>query len=150
MEIRLLIVDNDKHFNTVNRKVLRSAGIVDDLHIVNNGKDALDYLKSLASAEDRLPNIIVFELQTPILNGFEFIDEFSRLEMDGRNNIKLVVFTASNKQSDRQKATSKGIKHYLLKPYLLIGLREIVTQLRNEIAESSRYAHKRIGLETIL
>jgi CheY-like chemotaxis protein len=129
MKKKLLIIDNDRHLNIVNEKVLLSSGIVNDLHIVYNGKDALEYLKSRAEDHAALPDIIVFDLQMPIVNGFDFIDQFAMLEIPGKDNMELVVFTASSKFSDRQRAISKGIKHYLDKPYLLGGLRDILSQL---------------------
>lgn len=132
MKKRLLIIDSDVHLNKLNEKVLRSSGIVDDLHIVNNGQDALDYLQTLLDNNSSLPDVIVFELQMPIVNGFEFIDQFSKFEISEKETVELVVFTASSKPSDRQKAISKGIRHYLSKPYLLRGLRDILLQLHNK------------------
>jgi CheY-like chemotaxis protein len=148
MKKHLLLIDNDRHLNTVNRKVLRSSGIVNDLHIVNNGQDGLDYLKFQTANKAPLPNIIVFELQIPVVNGFDFIDQFAMLEIPAKDNIELVVFTSSSKHSDKQKAISKGIRHYLTKPYLLNGLREIISQLYFKPSYAKRKVE--MGFKTIL
>jgi CheY-like chemotaxis protein len=135
MKRRLLIIESDKHLNKVNEIVLRASGVVADLHIANNGKEALDYIKSQVVNNSPLPDIIVFDLQMSVSNGFEFIDKFTLLDIPGKNAIELVVFTASSKPSDRQMAFSKGIKHYLSKPYLLRGIRDIVSQLQMKHAD---------------
>ncbi len=132
MEVSVLIIDDDKHLNTVNGKVLRTAGIVSELRIVSNGKEALDYLKSQRTKQSSLPDIIVFELQTPVVDGFDFMDQFAALEFAAKEKIELVVYTSSIRPSDKRKAIAKGIRHYLSKPYLLNSLRDIISQLRIE------------------
>jgi CheY-like chemotaxis protein len=143
----LLIIDSDKHLNIVNEKVVRTSAVVHDLHIVCNGIDALEYLQALARQQAALPDVIVFDLQMPGLNGFDFIDQFARLEIAGKDHVELVVFTASIKPSDRQKAISKGIRHYLYKPYLLVGLKEVLSAL--QVKEASKIQRPTIPISRI-
>lgn len=136
MKKRLLIIDSDEQLNKINEKILHSSGIVSELHITCNGKDALEYLKSRAQKNYPLPHIIIFDVEMPVLNGFQFIDEFHKLDIPGKANIELVVFTSSSSPSHKQKATAKGIKYYLDKPYLLRGLRDVISHL--EVERSGR------------
>jgi CheY-like chemotaxis protein len=149
MKQTLLMIDSDKQLNKVNEQVLRSSGLVKALHMVDNGREALDYLKHQVEQHASLPNIIIFELQMSIVNGFEFIDQFRMLEIPEKEEIELVVFTASSKPSDKQAAIAKGIRHYLNKPYLLRALRDIIFQINTK--ESTRRAGgKQMGFSTIL
>jgi CheY-like chemotaxis protein len=130
MKKRLLIIDDDKLLNKINEKVLHSSGIVKELHITCNGKEALEYLQLRAEKNYPLPHVIILDLQMPVLNGFEFIDAFQKLDIPGKADIELVVFTSSSNPSDKQRALSKGIKNYLAKPYLLRGLSDIISRLK--------------------
>ncbi len=130
MKKRILIIDDDRVLNKINEKVLLVAGLVKELHIVENGRQAIDYLKTRLTKSDPLPEIIIFDLHLPIMDGFSFIDVFQEMEFAGKSNIELVVFTSSSNPRDRQKALGKGITHYLSKPYLLRGLSDIITRLQ--------------------
>ena len=147
MKKRILIVDNDRQLNKINEKVLHSAGIVSELHIANNGREALDYLTSRLEKQYPLPHIIIFDLDLPVLDGFKFIDKFHSLDFPGKSAIELVVFTASSNPKDKQKVSSRGIKHYLSKPYLLRGLNDILLHMK---VNPDIYGKQRRGFETIL
>jgi CheY-like chemotaxis protein len=133
MKKRILIVDDDQLLNKINEKVLHAAGLVKELHIVINGKQAIDYLANRIEKDYPMPDIIVLDLHMPVLDGFAFIEAFNRLNFHGKSNIELVVFTSSSSIKDKQKAIALGIQHYLNKPYLLRGLTDIV--MRSRITE---------------
>jgi CheY-like chemotaxis protein len=146
MKKRLLIIDNDKQLNKINEKILHMSGMVKELHITCNGREALEYLVSRVQKDYPLPDIIVLDIEMPVLNGFEFIDEFNQLDFPGKSNIELVIFTSSSNPRDKQKASLKGIKHYLSKPYLLRGLSDIIFRL--DIEQSDLYHNRKpFGLE---
>ncbi len=149
MKRRLLIIDNDKQLNKINEKILHMSGMVKELHITCNGKDALEYLISRVQKDYPLPDIIILDLDMPVMNGFEFIDEFHQLDIPGKAHIELVIFTSSSNPRDKQRASSKGIRHYLSKPYLLRGLSDIVFRL--DIEQSNLYPNRNpFGLERSL
>jgi CheY-like chemotaxis protein len=128
MKKRILIIDHDKQLNKINENVLLTAGIVNELHITGNGQEALNYFRSRIENNHPLPQIVIFDLHLPVLSGFEFIDEFAKLDFPGKAGIELVVFTYSSSVRDRERALSKGIRHYLPKPYLLRNLMNIVAR----------------------
>lgn len=130
MKKRILIVDNDVQLNKINEKVLSAAGLVNELHIVVNGQEALDYLTTRIVKGYPVPDIIILDLHMPVMNGFDFITQFNQMEFDGKPNIELVVFTYSSSIRDKQKAIALGIRHYLNKPYLLRGLSDIMLHLQ--------------------
>lgn len=132
MKKRILIIDDDEQLNKINEKILLSSGLVSELHITRNGKDALDYLSTRIEKGYALPHIIITDLDMPVVDGFEFIDAFHRLDFSGKSAMELVVFTGSSNPKDRQKALARGIRHYIPKPYLLRPLRDIVAHMRIE------------------
>jgi CheY-like chemotaxis protein len=149
MKKRILIVDDDQQLNKINEKILTAAGIVSELHIVLNGKEAMDYLIARVAKNYPLPDLIILDLDMPVMDGFGFIDEFQRSDLPGKDAIEIVVFTSSSSPRDKQKALAKGIKYYLSKPYLLRGLNDIILTLKAEQADlySNR---KTFGLESTI
>lgn len=126
MKQRILLIDDDKQLNQINQKILVSAGIVNELHIVTNGREALLYLKSRIEKGYPLPDIIILDLYMPVMSGFEFLDAFHEADFPGKSKIEIVVFTGSSNPKDKEKAIQKGIRHYLAKPYLLRGLKDVI------------------------
>lgn len=126
---RILIIDDDKMLNKIHEKVLLAAGVAHELDIKTNGLDALNYLKYRISNNHLLPEIIILDLHMPVMNGLQFLDEFQKLDFPGKHEIEFVVFTSSTSVRDKQNAISRGIKHYLSKPYILRGLVDIISKL---------------------
>lgn len=147
MKKRILIVDNDKQLNKINEKILYASGIANELHVAHNGKEGLDYLKSRLDKNYPMPHIIILDLDLPVLNGFEFIDEFHKMNFPGKNNINIVVFTASSNPKDKCKVLSRGIKYYLNKPYLLRGLKDIILRLR--VDDIDIYSNKNLYVQKV-
>ncbi len=130
MKARVLIVDNDTQLNKINEKILLSSGVVSEVHISRSSLEALQYLIMRDERGYPLPNVIVMEILLPGMNGFEFADAFARLPICGKHRIELVAFTSSSNPKDREKAMAKGFKHFLSKPYLLRGLRDVIAHMR--------------------
>lgn len=144
MKKRILIIDDDKLLNKINEKVLVAAGVVNELHIVLNGKQAMEYLENRLEKNYPLPEIIVLDLHMPVMDGFAFIDAFNNLSFPGKSKIELVVFTSSSSIKDKQKALAAGVRHYLNKPYLLRGLVDIMMR-QNENPRSIYSTSKGFG-----
>ena len=128
----VLLVDDDIQLNKIHEKILPSSGLASEVHTALNGKEALDYLEARIEKGYPLPNIIIVDLDMPVMNGFEFIDNFNALSIPGKSKIEVIVFTSSSSPSDRIKAISKGIRHYLSKPYLIRPLNDVIAQLKIE------------------
>jgi CheY-like chemotaxis protein len=142
MKKRILIVDADRALNKINEKVLCSAGIVNELHITTNGLDGINYIKNRIEKNYPLPDIIILDLNIPVLSGFEFIDEFQKIDFPGKSTIEIVIFTSSSNPKDKLKAQLRGIRNYLDKPYILRGLVDIISRIKTD--RVNIYSNKKI------
>jgi CheY-like chemotaxis protein len=129
MKKRILLIDGDQMLNKINEKVLFSAGIASELHIVQNGDDALTYLHGRLSKNYPLPDLIIMDLKLPEQDGFDFMDDFESMNFPGKSKIEIIVFTASSSVKDKQRAMSKGIRHFISKPYLVRGLMDVLARI---------------------
>lgn len=126
---KLLLLDRDEHLLSVNRKILKTSGLADDIYTSLNVKEALQYIKSCIATESRVPDLIIFDLKLGQSSGFDFIDQLRALGIPDDHCTELIVFTDSSSHRDMEKARAKGIRHYLFKPYLLRGLRDIILNM---------------------
>lgn len=94
----VLIVDDEP---SVRRMVSRSMKTVDPevtIHEAENGRDALEVLQSIRKNTGSDPVLIVTDLQMPVMDGWEFIDQlWKECEERGRKSgTPLIVLSASS------------------------------------------------------
>ena len=111
---KVLLVDDDHISNFINTRVLSRLGIIKELHTALNGQDALKQINE--SDLNGLPEVIFVDLNMPVMDGFQFIEAFSKLDHTKTDNVKIIVVTSSEDPKDMKRAKLLGIKDYLVKP----------------------------------
>lgn len=124
-----MLVDDDQIFNFINRKTLEGMNAVNDIHTALNGQQALDLINGYFTGTRSLPEIILLDLNMPLMDGFQFLEAFNKLNLEGINRIKIIIVTSSDNPKDIQRAKSLGIEHYLTKPVSEEDLKEIFNEM---------------------
>src|SRR5687768_495708 len=116
----LLIEDNPDDASLMHRAI-EKAGVKGLVHILNNGRQAIEYLKAVLPYQDRksypLPDLVLLDLQLPEMHGLKVL-EWIRSQPQFCSLV-IVVFSSSNSPSDVQLAYKLGCNSYLLKPATL-------------------------------
>ena len=110
---RVLLVDDDPTCNFICTKCLETLGTVQS-SVALNGKQALDFL--LDYKRHPLPDIILLDLNMPVMGGFEFLNAFRELRIPGQAKVQIVILSSSDDPVDIRKAGEMGIHHYITKP----------------------------------
>ncbi len=116
---RVLIADDKETSRELIRMVLESLG-----HEV---REASDGLEAVRDAREAPPDLIILDLQMPVLDGFGAL-----AELRGDRSLAatpIMALTASAMQGDRERALAAGFDSYVSKPIPLAKLREEVTRL---------------------
>jgi CheY-like chemotaxis protein len=100
------------------RRALKKTGLELPLHVVSDGKAALDYLDGVAEYADRerypLPLLVFLDLKLPYLNGFEVLEWIRHHPVVRELNV--VILTSSDEERDSKRAQELGVSGYLVKP----------------------------------
>ncbi|SRR5258705_2361055 len=112
----VLLVDDDSIFNFLNKEILLRMGLVNDIHTALNGKQAIDLFNDYYGGSKPLPDLILLDLNMPIMDGFGFLEAFRKLDLPDKDQVKIVVVTSSNSQDDVRRANDLGVSQYLTKP----------------------------------
>ena len=122
-EYSLMIVDDDEVDRYSLKRLLRSCGINAEVHEASDGLAAIKYLEKRESDHPQsclaFPPILVFvDINMPRMNGFEFLDAFSKLR-DKNLVLETVVFlmiTSSENEDDKEQvAKYEFVKGYITK-----------------------------------
>lgn len=75
-----------------------------------NGKEAIDWIN-----EGNMPDIIIVDLQMPILNGHEFIDKMEVMTL--LKSIPIIVLSGTDDSAERIRCLKKGVSEFVVKPF---------------------------------
>jgi signal transduction histidine kinase/AmiR/NasT family two-component response regulator len=127
---RVLIVED----NIVNQQVLcrqiKNAGCI--VQAVNNGAEALDFLLNPCLLEDGsrepLPDIVLMDVEMPIMNGLLCSTEIRALEKSGRleRHLDIIGITANARQEQIDAALAAGMNTVITKPFVTSDLLEMM------------------------
>jgi len=112
----VLLVDDDEIFNFLSTKILERMGVANDIHVALNGEEALTLLNNYYQGSVSVPDVILLDLNMPIMDGFGFLQAFKRLSLPRMDRIKIVIVSSSQDPQDVQKARELGVAYYLSKP----------------------------------
>ncbi len=120
-DIRILLVED----NLINQKItlLTLRPLVNSIDTASNGKEALERL----STSDY--DIVLMDIQMPIMNGISAAEKIRDLEAGTDTHIPIIAITANAMIGDREKCLSAGIDEYLAKPFQPSVLIEKIKEL---------------------
>jgi CheY-like chemotaxis protein len=121
------------------------AGISSTLHHVEDGQQAIDYLKGVSPFDDRtvnpLPVFILLDLKLPAKNGFEVL-AWIRQQPTLRGAV-VVVLTSSSEDKDVTRAYDLGANAFLVKPTSAEKMTEIVKALEIFWLKQNKFSSSR-------
>lgn len=132
-KIPILIIDDDEVDRYILKRHLAETGLDVVIYEEEDGKSALNFLlayeENRKRFEDYPPVLIFLDVNMPLMNGFEFLDEFANIKSPNYSDLcVLMMFTSSAREEDRVRSEQFGfVKDYLVKgEYDLQSLRESI------------------------
>jgi two-component system, response regulator len=127
-EAVILLADDDPDDREMTRKALERNQLGDNLHLVVDGEDLLDYLhhrgRHAPPAPAPSPGLILLDLNMPRKDGREALAE---IKADpSLRRIPVVVMTTSNADRDVARMYDLGTSSFISKPVTLSALVEVV------------------------
>lgn len=113
----VLLIDDDSTFQFIGKALLKYVGVPpENIQSALSGKHAIDLLTSFYSAGKAIPDLILLDLNMPIMDGFGFLDAFNKLEYPDKEKAKIIVLTSSQNSTDMERARKFGVTRYMTKP----------------------------------
>jgi len=120
------IIDDDEIYLFSVKKVIELNNLSDKVLEFKNGQEALEFFRQYGNEYNALPDVIFLDINMPVMNGWEFIEEFKKLKPSISKNITLFVVSSSVDKTDVDKAKSLPAVHdYITKPITASQLKSI-------------------------
>lgn len=125
------VVDDDVVYQTIINKIIQRAGVFSAHHSFGNGKEALTSLQEMIGKYDKcLPDIILLDINMPVMDGWEFMEEIQKLKSNIISHIDIYIVSSSIAAEDKNKsATFSNIMGYIPKP---VSVNELIAMVTNE------------------
>lgn len=126
------VIDDDHIFIYGIKRLMKEVNFGDDILVYDNGKDALSGLRLNSEAGKKLPSIIFLDLNMPIMNGWDFLDDFCKISESELNNTVVYIISSSVDPRDLVRIKNYSIvKNYILKP---VTANDLVDIQKEEVA----------------
>lgn len=126
----IALVDDDDIYVFLTKRVIESTNLVDLLKVFDNGIDALNFLIENKNNLDALPEIILLDINMPIMNGWQFLEEYTKLNPTIGKKITIYLCSSSITPIDIARAKSiSEVSDFIIKPLSLDKLRDIIKKL---------------------
>ena len=125
----ICIIDDDKVYTFGIKKIIKNHLPGDTVTTYNNGKEALDRLKSMQEAGEELPDIILLDIDMPEMNGWDFLKEFDEVRNAVDKEIEIFVISSrieAGKESVYQIEWDDKVSKFVPKPVDANRLKELL------------------------
>jgi two-component system response regulator len=127
----VLLVEDNPNDVEMTLRALKKNNIVNNIHVVTDGEEALQYFFATGKYSNRdinlAPKLVILDLKLPKVDGLEIL---RRVKADDRTKtIPIVILTSSKEESDVIAGYKLGANSFIVKPVDFTKFTETVKEL---------------------
>jgi CheY-like chemotaxis protein len=127
------LIDDDEIVQFIGKKAIESTHLVNKIKTFSNGEEAITFLRSNSKDPDKLPEIILLDLNMPVMDGFEFLEKYILLEPKLDRKITIYIVSSSMTPSDIERINQiSEVSDYIIKPITKEKFEKIVHALKEQ------------------
>ena len=119
----VMLIDDNEIDNLITQRIIEASGICQHTFTHTGGKSAIEFLKNAEKIAQKIgyagamPDVIFLDIDMPLMDGFQFLDEFENMSETVKNYCKIVMLTSSINSKDIKKSKKyENVKEYINKP----------------------------------
>ena len=94
-----LLIDDNRLDIIINTRVIKTNNFANEIMVCGDAEEALDLLRH----EKVKPNVIFVDINMPVMDGFQFLDEYEKLNID-KSGIKIYMLSSFSNPADLERA----------------------------------------------
>ena len=131
----VLLIDDSEADNFIHARRIRKAGVAEEIVIKHNGREGIDYLRQTnPDGSHPQPEIVFLDINMPVMNGWEFLQEYAQLPEHQKAGTVVTMLTTSVADTDRKRAAEyDDVVRYIEKPLTGDKLTEIISEFYPDV-----------------
>lgn len=123
------VVDDDEIFMIIAKKMFSFCAPSWQIIEFVNGEHMLEYLNQFSTHPEKLPDLILLDINMPIMDGWMFLDEYAKIKshLSKANEVYLTSSSIDTKDTERAKKNPL-LKDYIVKPLSPDIIKKIAAQ----------------------
>ena len=114
---KILVIDDNPTDRYIAKRMAEKYHFAEEIVLQESALEALNYIKSLESSPELLPQFIFLDINMPGMNGYEFLDEYNKLSETIKTNCIILMITTSIHPDDFKRAENNpSVFRFLNKP----------------------------------
>lgn len=127
-KVNVLLIDDDAIYQFVSCKTLEATGYTKKIKVCSNGEEAYQFLEKNRHNADELPDVILLDVNMPVMNGWQFLDAYKYLKPGLPKEIQVFLVTSSMNDQDREYSKRYNcVQDYIVKPLAKDKIAEILS-----------------------
>jgi CheY-like chemotaxis protein len=98
------LIDDDQIYHIIMKKIIDRLGVSSKVISFNNGQDAIQALEKTIENSGQFPDLILLDIEMPVLDGWEFMNQWQLLKERLSQKIQIYISSSSIAIEDKQKA----------------------------------------------
>jgi CheY-like chemotaxis protein len=128
---KIWIVDDDAIYQIIIDKLIKKSEMFSDKSSFKNGQEAINALYNSLNNEELLPDIILLDVNMPIMDGWEFMEEMKGINSKINKKITIYIVSSSIAPEDKTKSKTFEIFDYISKPISVEDIMSIAEKQKN-------------------
>lgn len=110
----ILLIEDDQITNFINQRLIKKLNFSLHVHSTLNGYEGLTYIKDCLKRNKEIPDLIFLDINMPVMDGFEFLEEFQKLKL--AKKVIIIMLTTSSHINDMDKLFHSVNSDIIAKP----------------------------------
>lgn len=126
----LCFIDDDEVYQYTITRSVNTHHLAKKILVFSDGEEAMGFLIDNVANNENLPDVIFLDINMPIMDGWQFLEEYVKLKPSLSKKITIYVITSSVDPVDHAQAQKiSDISDYIVKPIRPEMLKEIIEEI---------------------